>query len=197
MNLVSKGRTLVCEIADFDACDKYLFHVTKADSTLEVEWKLKGCGDHGTLRLGGPSLKGATKLMGFSQGNVSRWQASVTEDSGTCKEGCDCHTLPLLLGRAALAALEAGEAVELNVFGAVDTFEKKGTAKREVEVDGKKTKVSCVHAAGEGGDLWVLDDVTWPVILRVETDGGENYCELVLVSAGSIKETEANLESED
>jgi hypothetical protein len=195
--LITAKRTLVCEIADFDACDKYLFHIEKAGKELAVDWKLKGCGDSGEIHVGKKALDGGTKLIGFSQGSVSRWQGNVAKSTDTCEEGCDCHTLPFILSRAALAALKSGEPVSLNVFGAPQSFEKKGSETRTIEVDGKKTKLACLHAASDDGDLWVVDDATWPVIVRVESDGGDNYAELSIVSSKSIADLEPSLSKDD
>src|SRR4051794_30979407 len=39
------GKTIACEIADFDASDIYTFQVQATEPSLVVAWKLNGCGD--------------------------------------------------------------------------------------------------------------------------------------------------------
>jgi hypothetical protein len=196
MKLLAKGRTLVCEISDFDACDKYLFHIDAAEGGVTAAWKLKGCGDNGTVAVGKKAVESATKLISFGQGSVSRWKGAVASNTESCDEGCNCHTLPFLLSRTAYRSLKGGEPVELNVFGEIQTFTKQGTEKRTIEIDGKKTSVQALHATSDDGDLWVADDAQSPVLLRVETCGGDNYCEVESVSDQSIEDAEAKLEEE-
>ncbi len=183
MGLVTVGKTLVCEISDFDACDKYLFRVEKVEASLVVTWKLKGCDESGVLDISSGALATGTRLFGFSQGNVSRWQGDVSADPHECEASCGCHTPPFMLGRAAFGALQAGKPIELNVFGSVSTFAPTGKReRREIEVEGKTSEVDCLHAHGTEGDLWVVDNALFPLILRVETDGGGNYAELRMLS---------------
>jgi hypothetical protein len=193
MEILTPGRTLVCEIADFDACDRYLFSIDDLGAALTVSWKLKGCSDHGVVHVAKKAVEGGTRLIGFGQGNVSRWRGAAAESTEECKDGCDCHTLPFTLGRAAFDGLEKGKSIELNVFGEVASFVKKGKAKREIQIDGKACEVDCLHAAGSEGELWIIDDAKCPVIARVEVAGGENYCELQIASKRAPAELEAEL----
>lgn len=192
MDLIAKGNTLVCEIADFDACDQYLFHIDNDEGVLVTHWKLRGCGDNGDVTIGEPPLAAANKLLTFSQGGVYRWKSGGFSES--CDEGCTCHTVPFLLGRATLAALRVGEPVDVNIFGEVQTFTKQGTEKRDVNVRGETKSIDAIHATSHDGDLWIVDDAKWPVVLRVETAGGDNYCELQSISAESIEAAESALD---
>lgn len=197
MELLAKGRTLVCEIADFDACDQYIFQIDDAGAGLTAKWKLVGCGDNGTVALADKAVEAGTNLIAFGQGNVARWKGDVASDATACKDNCDCHTLPFLLSRGALSALKNGKPVELNVFGELQTFTKAGTQTRELEVDGKKTPFATIQASSKDGDLWVIDDPRWPVLVRVETAGGDNYSELSIVSTESIEALESKLDDKD
>jgi hypothetical protein len=194
MDLLEKGRTLVCEVADMDACDKYLFHVDDAGASLTTTWKLKGCSDNGILEITAKALDSGTKLIGFGQGNVSRWKGAVASSTEECEVGCDCHTPPFLLSRGAYKRLKSGEPVELNVFGelAIFTKKKKALGKRPLLLDGNKTTVQTLHATASDGDLWFVDDARWPLIVRVETND-EYYSELSVVSSESIEALEATL----
>lgn len=192
MNLIAKGNTLVCEIADFDACDQYLFRIDEDEGTLVTHWKLRGCEDSGDLTIGEKPLAAANKLITFSQGGVYRWKSAGFSES--CDEGCGCHTVPFLLGRGALASLRAGQPVDVNVFGEVQTFTMKDTEKRDVIVRGETKSLDAIHATSNDGDLWIVDDAKWPVVLRVETAGGDNYCTLQSISAESIEAVESALD---
>jgi hypothetical protein len=197
MEIVSPGKTLVCEIADFDASDQYLFRIDKVRPALEVTWKLKGCPDNGAVKVGGKALDGGTKLITLSQGNVSRWKTDLSKTRTTnkeCKGVCDCHTLPFLLSRAAFKGLASGTSIELNAFGETATYAPRPRrVTRTVAIDGKSTKLRCLRASGSGGELWVNDDAEWPLLARIETGGGSNYCELQLVSGLALDELEAQL----
>jgi hypothetical protein len=199
MKLLEKGRTLVCEIADFDACDKYFFHVDGVAPSLTVAWKLKGCGDNGVLKTTAKALDAGTKLIAFGQGNVSRWKGAVATSTEECEDGCDCHTPPFLLSRGVYKRLKSGEPVELNVFGELATFtkKKKALSKRPLIVDGEKTTIQTLHATGSDGDLWFVDDAACPLIVRVEAAGGDNYCELAIVTSKSIDATESDLAEDE
>ncbi len=131
-------------------------------------------------------------LIAFSQGGVYRWKSGGFSESGD--EGCACHTVPFLLGRAALMSLRAGEPVDVNVFGEVQTFTKKDIEKREVNVLGETKSIDAIHATSNDGDLWIVDDAKWPVVLHVETAGGDNYCKLQSISAESIEAVESTLD---
>jgi hypothetical protein len=193
MNLITSGRTLVCEIADFDACDKYLFHVDDAAASLTTSWKLKGCSDSGTVHTTAKALEAGTRLIGFGQGNVSRWQSAVASSEEECADGCECHTPPFLLSRGAYERLKSGEPVKLNVFGELATFthEENEAENRPLVLDGNQTTIPTLRATGSDGDLWFVDDPRWPVIVRIEACGGDHYCELSVVSSGTIAALEA------
>jgi hypothetical protein len=198
MDLIEKGRTLVCELGDYDACDRYFFHIEDAAESLTTTWKLKGCPDNGTLRIMPNALRARAgmKLIGLSQGSVSRWKCAVASSTEECEDGCDCHVPPFLLSRAAHKALKKGQPVELNVFGEVVTFtkKKKALAKRTLLIDGTQTIVETLHAtAGTDGDLWFVDDPRWPLIVRVELADGEHYSDLGMVSSEPSEVLEAEL----
>jgi hypothetical protein len=194
MEIISPGRTLVCQIANDDSNDKYLFPIGKVSPALEVKWKLKGCRDNGKLTVGGKALEGGVKLMDLCQGTVSRWKNRLAESTDVCKAGCDCHTVPFILSRTSFNDLASGKPIELNVLGEIASYSpKKGRVTRTVDIDGQKTKVQCLQATGRAGKLWVTDDAQWPVLLRVEAGGGDTYSELLIISRLAPKEVEAQL----
>lgn len=61
-------------------------------------------------------------------------------------------------------------------------------------VRGETKSIDAIHATSHDGDLWIVDDAKWPVVLRVETAGGDNYCELQSISAESIEAAESALD---
>jgi len=170
------GKTIACEIADFDARDIYTFQVQATEPSLVVAWKLNGCGDHGTIEVDPDALAEGTSLQGFSQGNV--------------EEG---DSPPFLLGRGAFAALTRGETITITQAGQACEYRPDGHEDRRILVDDGPVLVRCIHAEGSDGDLWVVDDPIWPLIARIETDGGDNYSEIVLVSAHDPAAVEAQL----
>lgn len=49
-------------------------------------------------------------------------------------------------------SLRAGEPVDVNVFGEVQTFTKKDIEKREVNVLGETKSIDAIHATSNNGD---------------------------------------------
>ncbi len=170
MDIIKLHRTLVCKAQTRSVCDDWTFRIDELDGDLTATWEVEGCHD-GDVFVSSEAIDGGTKLIALSQGNISRFQGDVARSVAECEEECGCHTPPFLLGRAALKELRAGKSVELNVFGDILVFKKVGPAERELEIDGERTKVPCLHAAhgrSDGMGLWVMDDDAWPSSLLVQ-----------------------------
>jgi hypothetical protein len=166
--LIGPGRVLVCEIGDSDSLDRYAFTLGETSTGLIARWKLEGCPDHGSLEVAEHALEASASLIALSQGHVSRRLGGR-------------QTPPFLLSRSSFAALKRGEPVELNVFSANLLFEGAAPAACALSIDGRAASIACLYARAEDGGLWVVDDDTWPVVLRVEVYGGSGHCALVEV----------------
>jgi hypothetical protein len=206
MDIIKLQRTLVCKARSRTTCDEWIFRIDELYDDLTATWKIEGYLD-GDVFVSSEALDGGTKLMDLTQGNISRYQGIPAETlkSGEeadgdwvkeCEEECGCHTPPFLLGRAALKELRAGKSVEISVFGDGLVFKKVGPAERELEIDGTKMKVGCLHAADGGFGLWVVDDDKWPVILRVETMDNR-YCELLSVGSDPSDQADDDDDEDD
>jgi hypothetical protein len=90
---------------------------------------------------------------------------------------------PFLLSRSSFAALSRGEAIKIALGYDTTEFRPGGHEDRQVLLDDGPVLVRCLHAEGDDGDLWVVDDATWPLIARIESAGGDNYSEIKLISA--------------
>ncbi|HEX7664357.1 MAG TPA: hypothetical protein VF407_07605 [Polyangiaceae bacterium] len=187
MNIFQPGNTLACEMGDFDSMDKFFFRVDGAADAVELTWK-EAEGEEQTMALSPHALAAATKWVGFGQGTVSRYRDDLAKDRTECGEKCDCHTVPMLLGREAFVALKKGEPITLLYAGTVFEFRLQGTETRTLQVDGEPVEVSCLFAGSEDARFYVVDDERWPVIVELFAMGDQ--CSSVILGVSSTMSLE-------
>lgn len=187
------GRKLRYQMGDFDAADTYLFTLDASDG-LAVH-HVMGASDEGDLKFSKAALDGARSFVVLSQGSAL---GSELDDLPPVIER---DLPPFLLSRAVFAALKDRGEAQLKAEWATketppQTITLDGSEMMTVKIDGQKTTLTVLHAGGEDLELWVIDDARWPIILKREECGGDNFWKLV--EAGKdLAPREADEDDED
>lgn len=158
--LLERGMKLLLQMADYDAEDPVLFAVQDASEGLELQ--MTTCDGKSKLTFTREALENARKFLAVSQGSAFTDEGEVG-DAPVAK-----NSPPFLLGRAAFLELKRGQTV-LHGDGGEETVKLAGTRKIRALIGGKKMELEVLVAEGTESisELLVLDDATWPVVLRM------------------------------
>lgn len=157
--LITKGMRLLYDLEDFDARDRVLFTICATTDDLELDVTFVG---HDTkLRITAEALESATAWLHLAQGDI---QPTDGRDKKLSKP-LTANLPPFLLGRASLRTLRE-------------------TAKRrtiQATVSGAELTLDVLVAKGGEGELWVLDDDRYPIVVKRTWD---DECSFELLAAG-------------
>lgn len=153
------------EAADDDVEDRYVFTVKSTSPALELAFDSPAGG--GVLRFTDDALERADRLFEISQGGA--W-----DDGGKALPDPITHACPpILLPRSVYAKLAADGTATLHVGGDERELECLGKARATVHVSGKATEIDVLRIQGNGVEMWVVADASWPLVLD-RRDGGED-----------------------
>lgn len=175
---VKTGMRFGCEMADFDACDEYGFVVDAVGDEFTVTWTLEGCPDTGTMSVPAAALENGRGLIFISQGGP-RIGVNALEGSRS-----DTHLPAFLMPRAIVRRAKAGESVPFDADGEECEITLTGKTAGEIEVDGQPVTVDVLTLGDADGKvvLQVADHPTWPLVIRMETFGGDNHVALLRIA---------------
>ncbi|EKR63781.1 hypothetical protein LEP1GSC036_1135 [Leptospira weilii str. 2006001853] len=177
-------KKLLYKMGDADVLDDYLFAIEAGDPFFVY---YNGGGNIEKLTFANAALESANNHINIIQGNV---RSGRTHD--LLPDLIESELPPFLLSRNALRALKTTGKAEFCFEWSRDHLSL--TIKRKVKftivIDGKKKKVPVFHCKGQFDndsdcadvdcDFWILDDNTWPIILK-HVEGDLCFWELIEV----------------
>jgi hypothetical protein len=167
---IAPGDRFVVELGDNDAIDFYTFTITRFDDDgLAVAWQMKGVGDHGDIVYTRRALDESTRLTLMSQGST------LYVDESDSDARVDGSMPPFLVSRAFLRDLQAGSAT--CVFPASNqehSFAPGERVTRTIKFGGGELTVPVLTASGDSVELEIVDDPTFPLVLRRAEWGDDN-----------------------
>jgi hypothetical protein len=179
------SQELAYRAADFDTDDVYVFSCS-IDGAGDLAVDFSGTAGEADFTVTAAGIDSATDRLHIVQGGISNGGVGV--DGQTPQDAF----LPFLLSRELFAALKAGDAIHWPSphVGDGDGVEvtRTGAGTRVVNVNGKKTTVKTIEAAGQDVTLVILDDAQWPIVL---VDEEADDCGWWLVKVGNDLDAEA------
>jgi hypothetical protein len=165
--LVQKKK-LRYEMGDADVVDRYLFTLAVARNDLKVHYD--GTGLAHDLKFAAAALESAASHIVITQGNA----VSSASPPRSLPARITLDLPPFLLSRRVFAALKSkGKAnFKFEWCDEISEVSVKQKKKVAIVIDGRKTSVPILYCLGSLYDcrLWVLDDNSWPIIVKHEEE---------------------------
>jgi len=160
-------RPLRYEMADANVIDQYCFLVKEAGN-LCVHYE--GAGSVRDLWFSLEAVESAKRHIVLSQGSA------VTTDAHSLPSVITNDLPPFLLSRGVFSALRSKGKADFTFewSNEVSTVSVNGTTQMEIVVQGSSLTVPVLHCTGSlyECELWVIDDQTWPIIVKHEEQDG-------------------------
>ncbi len=162
--------------------DSFVCALVSTAKGLSVRFKEEGQSNDGRFLISTAALKSATGAIAIRshpnrvEGLVEARPKKVPHPDGGDQLLFTKDTLPILLSRSAFAALKAGGVSLASPWARRGSKPKSlaivGEGASKLRFDGKSILVPTLMCDGELGEMWVLDDETWPFIIkRRDKDG--------------------------